>query len=76
MKINDVVTIDDGDKYIIEQILNHKGETYYFLLEVNEEETKIGTHRRITIKHEKNGQIILEDITNLDLLKELSEALN
>ena len=51
MKIKDIITLDDNNKYIISSKIHYEGNTYYYLVDINNPEN-------LMFCYEKNGYLV------------------
>lgn len=73
-RINQIMELADGNKYIVLKQAIYKNENYYVVSKVNEEETDImdiNEEGNIRVLHEfiNDGKPSVEDVTDKDLFK-------
>jgi len=68
---NEVIELSGGKKYIVVDSLKNENIWYYYLCEVNEEETKIHENFKIITTINENGNLFVKTIK--DALKDSLE---
>lgn len=74
-RINKIMELADGNKYIVIKQAIYKSENYYVVVRVNEEETDTldieNTEENVKVLHELmyKGQAAVEEVTDPDLFK-------
>lgn len=69
LEINKIVTLGNGEEYlIVDRILKDEKE-YYYIAQVNESETDIEDNYKIVCATYKDGEIYLDEVLGEDKLK-------
>lgn len=71
LEINKIVTLGNGEEYlIVDRILKDEKE-YYYIAQVNESETDIEDNYKIVCATYKDGEIYLDEVLGEDKLKSI-----
>jgi len=71
LEINKIVTLGNNEEYlIVDKVLKDNNE-YYYIAEVNDDETDIKDNYKIVCAVHKDGDIFLEEVLGEDKLKEI-----
>ncbi len=72
MKISDIITLSDQNKYVVASIVNHKNKTYLCLVDINNNQNikycYLDKDEVVTINKESLSSILLLKMTN-EILK-------
>jgi hypothetical protein len=72
MKISDIITLSDQNKYVVASIVNHKNKTYLCLVDINNNQNikycYLDKDEVVTINKESLSAILLLKMTN-EILK-------
>ena len=69
LEINKVVTLGNGERYLIVDKVEKDEKEYYYIAEVNEEETDIKDNYKIVCATYKDGDVYLDEVLGEDKLK-------
>lgn len=76
---NEVIELDGGKKYIVVYVLEHEGSYYYYVCEVNQEETSINPVFKIITTVKENSNVFVKTVKDElanELELEFKEKLN
>ena len=71
MEINKIITLGSGEKYLVIDKVTKNEEDYYYVAEVNEDETNIKDNYKIITTKEKNDELFVEEVLGEDKLKDI-----
>lgn len=71
LEINKIVTLGNNEQYLIVDKVDKDGKEYYYIAEVNEDETDIEDNYKIVCATYKNGDIFLDEVLGEDKLKSI-----
>ena len=74
IELYDIITLDDNIEYTILKIINQNNNTYYLIAPIDQDEIPDMEKIKIVESKIENNQIIIEDITDNKLLKDLSKT--
>lgn len=60
----EVIELSGGKKYIVVEALKEKGTWYYYLCEVNNEETKVKSNFKIITTINENGKLFVKTVSD------------
>ena len=69
LEINKIVTLGSNEQYLIVDTVIKDGKEYYYIAEVNEDETDIMDNYKIVCASYKDGEIYLDEVLGEDKLK-------
>lgn len=69
LEINKVVTLGNNEEYLIVDKVEKDDKEYYYIAEVNEDETDIKDNYKIVCATYKDGDIYLDEVLGEDKLK-------
>ena len=70
-RINQVVQLDDGNKYVILKQVVYKNDSYYIAVKLDENNNPLSDEISFFHQIEINGQLKFEEVTNNDLMQYL-----
>lgn len=73
IKLYDIITLENDLEYTILKILNKNSRVYYLIAPIDQEENPNMENIKIVECKTMNNQIIIQDVIDYDLLKELSK---
>ena len=71
LEINKIVTLGNNEQYLIVDSIAKDGKDYYYIAQVNEEETDIEDNYKIVCATYKDGEIYLDEVLGEDKLKSI-----
>ena len=71
LEINKIVTLGNGEEYLIVDKVEKDDKDYYYVAEVNEEGTDIKDNYKIVCATYKDGDIYLDEVLGEDKLKSI-----
>jgi hypothetical protein len=71
LEINKIVTLGNNEEYLIVDKVEKDDKEYYYVAEVNEEETDIKDNYKIVCATYKDGEIYLDEVLGEDKLKSI-----
>ena len=71
LEINKIVTLGNGEEYLVIDKVEKDGKEYYYVAEVNEDNTDIKDNYKILCATYKNDDIFLDEVLGEDKLKEV-----
>lgn len=71
MEINKIITLGNGEKYLVIDKVTKNDKDYYYVAEVNEDETNIKDNYKIVTTNIKNDEIFVEEVLGEDKLKDI-----
>ena len=71
LEINKIVTLGNSEQYLIVDTVVKDGKEYYYIAQVNEEETDIEDNYKIVCASYKDGEIYLDEVLGEDKLKSI-----
>ena len=71
LEINKIVTLGNNEEYLIVDRVDKDGKEYYYVAQVNEEETDIKDNYKIVCATYKDGEIYLDEVLGEDKLKSI-----
>lgn len=71
LEINKIVTLGNGEEYLIVDIVKKDDKEYYYIAQVNEEGTDIKDNYKIVYATYKDGEIFLDEVLGEDKLKSI-----
>ena len=69
LEINKIVTLGNNEEYLVIDKVEKDDKEYYYIAEVNEEETDIKDNYKIVLATYKDGDIYLDEVLGEDVLK-------
>lgn len=67
--INKIVTLGNGEEYLVVDSVLYDDKEYYYIAEVNEDETDIKDNYKIVVATYKDDSIFLDEVLGEDKLK-------
>lgn len=74
-KINHILTLDNGQKFLVINQVIYKNNNYYFVARVTDDESDITGEYRIVEEEERDGEVYLSTVTDNHLIREIAEYL-
>ena len=74
IELYDIITLDNDEEYTVIKKINQNNKNYYLLAPVDEEEEPDFENIKIIEEIIENNKIIVEDVEDENLLKELSNS--
>lgn len=71
LEINKIVTLGNNEEYLIVDKVEKDDKEYYYVAEVNEDETDIKDNYKIVCATYKDGEIYLDEVLGEDKLKSI-----
>lgn len=71
MESNKVITLGNGEKYLIIDKVEKDDKEYFYVAEVNEDETNIKDNYKIMTASKKDDDIFVEEVLGEDNLKDI-----
>lgn len=71
LEINKIVTLGNNEQYLIVDTVVKDGKEYYYIAQVNEEETDIKDNYKIVCATYKDGEVYLDEVLGEDKLKSI-----
>lgn len=71
LEINKIVTLGNNEEYLIVDKVLKDGKEYYYVAQVNEDETDIEDNYKIVCATYKDGDIYLDEVLGEDKLKSI-----
>ncbi len=71
LEINKIVTLGNGEEYLVIDRVEKDDKDYYYVAEVNEEETDIKDNYKIVCATYKDNEIYLDEVLGEDKLKSI-----
>lgn len=69
LEINKIVTLGNGEQYLIVDKVERENKEYYYVAQVNDDETDIKDNYKIVCATYKDGDIFLDEVLGEDKLK-------
>lgn len=76
INLNDILTLDENERYIVMAGIAYDKEKYYYLLKVDENNNISNYKARIMKEKETEGALQLQDIEGQEGSKEIKKLLN
>lgn len=71
LEINKIVTLGNNEQYLIVDKVLKDGREYYYIAQVNEDETDIKDNYKIVCATYKDGEVYLDEVLGEDKLKSI-----
>ena len=71
LEINKIVTLGNDEEYLIVDKTEKDGREYYYIAQVNKDETDIEDNYKIVCATYKDGEIYLDEVLGEDKLKSI-----
>ena len=71
LEVNKIVTLGNNEEYLVVDKIEKDDKEYYYIAEVNEEETDIKDNYKIVCATYKDGDIFLDEVLGEDKLKSI-----
>lgn len=69
--INKIITLGNNEEYLVVDKVEKDGNDYYYIAEVNEDDTDIKDNYKIVCATYKDGDIYLDEVLGEDKLKSI-----
>ena len=69
LELNKIVTLGNGEEYLVVDKVEKDDKEYYYIAEVNEDKTDIKDNYKIVCAIYKDGDVYLEEVLGEDKLK-------
>ena len=69
LEINKIVTLGNNEEYLVVDKVEKDNKEYYYIAEVNEDETDIKDNYKIVLATYDDGNIYLDEVLGEDQLK-------
>jgi hypothetical protein len=69
LELNKVVTLGNGEEYLVVDKVEKDDKEYYYIAEVNEDKTDIKDNYKIVCATYKDGDVYLDEVLGEDKLK-------
>ena len=71
LEINKIITLGNNEEYLIVDKVEKNDKEYYYIAQVNEDETDIKDNYKIVCATYKEGDIFLDEVLGEDKLKNI-----
>ena len=71
LEINKIITLGNNEEYLVVDKVEKDGLEYFYIAEVNKDETDILDNYKIVSATYKDGEIYLDEVLGEDKLKEI-----
>ena len=71
LEINKIVTLGNNEEYLVVDKVEKDNKEYYYIAEVNEDETDIKDNYKIVLATYDDGNIYLDEVLGEDQLKSI-----
>ena len=71
LEINKIVTLGNNEEYLVIDMVEKDNKEYYYIAQVNEDETDIQDNYKIVCATYKDGDIFLDEVLGEDKLKSI-----
>ena len=71
LEINKIVTLGNNEQYLIVDTVVKDGKEYYYIAQVNDDETDIKDNYKIVCATYSDGEIYLDEVLGEDKLKSI-----
>ncbi len=71
LEINKIVTLGNNEEYLIIDMIEKDGKEYYYVAQVNEDESGIEDNYKIVCATYKDDEIYLDEVLGEDKLKSI-----
>lgn len=71
LEINKIVTLGNKEEYLIVDMVEKDGKEYYYVAQVNEDETDIEDNYKIVCATYKDDEVYLDEVLGEDKLKSI-----
>lgn len=71
MEINKIITLGNGEKYLVIDKVEKDEKEYYYVAEVNEDETNIKDNYKIVTTSKRNDDLFIDEVLGEDKLKDI-----
>ncbi len=72
IELYDILTLENNKDYTVANMLEYKEKTYLYLIEVDKDEELIAENQLIVCRAVKDGEDIVEKVTNEEEYKEVA----
>ena len=69
LEINKIITLGNSEEYLIVDMVSKDDNDYYYIAEVNDDETDIKDNYKIVCATYKDGEVFLDEVLGEDKLK-------
>ena len=74
-RINQIMTLEDGQKYLVVKQAVYKNENYYAVVKVDEQEENLLDEYLLLHEVEYDGQVCIEELDDPEMIKLVTEYL-
>ena len=71
LEINKIITLGNNEEYLVIDKVEKDDKEYYYIAEVNDEETDIKDNYKIVCATYKDGDVFLDEVLGEDKLKSI-----
>ncbi len=71
LEINKIITLGNNEEYLVVDMVEKDDKEYYYIAQVNEDETDIKDNYKIVCATYKDGDIYLDEVLGEDKLKSI-----
>ncbi len=71
MEINKIITLGNGEKYLVIDKVEKDDKEYFYVAEVNEDETNIKDNYKIVTTSKEDDNVFVEEVLGEDKLKDI-----
>ena len=71
LEVNKIVTLGNNEQYLVIDMVEKDNKEYYYIAQVNEDETDIQDNYKIVCATYKDGDIFLDEVLGEDKLKSI-----
>ena len=71
IEVNKIITLGNNEEYLVVDMVEKDGKEYYYIAQVNDDETDIQDNYKIVCATYKNGDIYLDEVLGEDKLKSI-----
>ena len=69
LEVNKIITLGNDEEYLVVDKVLKDDKEYYYIAQVNDEETDIKDNYKIVTVNDEDGKLLIEEITGEDKLK-------
>ncbi len=71
LDVNKVLELENNERYLVLDKIEHDNKEYYYIAKVNESETDIENNFKLVTVEEQNGEKLIVEVTGEENLKEI-----
>ena len=71
LEVNKIITLGNDEEYLVVDKVLKDDKEYYYIAQVNDEETDICDNYKIVVATYKDGEVYLDEVLGEDKLKEI-----